>query len=330
MGNVGEPAVTSERDAQTRRREVIPEDGSFALCLTHDVDRPYKTYQSSYYAVRNRSLSQLRDLIFGRNPYWSFDRIRSIEAELDVRSAFYFLDEESLFTDRPRRELFDPEAWSLYTGRYDIHDPRIVELIRELDGGGWEIGLHGSYNSFRDREQLREQKTRLESILGRDVTGGRQHHLNLSIPETWEHHAAIGLQYDASLGSSTEHGFTHGYGLHRPFDDEFVVFPLTAMEIALPIDRNPDRAWEACEELLKDAHDNAAVMTVLWHPRFFCSDTPNHAPIYRRLIERALELGAWVGPPGALYEQLDHPDTSCRIPSLQPERGPESAETNGQ
>lgn len=329
MSNIGEVSVTSERDAAARRRDIIPEDHSFALCLTHDVDRPYKTYQSPYYAVRDRSLAQLGDMVFGRNPYWSFDRIRSIEEGLDVRSAFYFLDEESLFTDRPRRELLDPEAWSLYSGRYDINDPKIVELIRELDDGGWEVGLHGSYNSFRDREQLREQQQQLESILGRRVTGGRQHHLNLVIPETWEHHAAIGLRYDASLGSATEYGFNHGYGLHRPFDDEFVVFPLTAMEISLPIDGDPDRAWEAIEGLFAEARESAAVMSVLWHPRFFCSDTPNHAPIYRRLIERALELDAWVGPPRALYEQLDHPDRSSRTAPLQPERGAESSETNG-
>ncbi|WP_418280308.1 polysaccharide deacetylase family protein [Halorubrum sp. DTA98] len=330
MSNVGEVSETVERDPAIRRRKVIPDDHSFALCLTHDVDRPYKTYQSPYYAIRDRSLSQLRDMIFGRNPYWSFDRIRSIEAELGVRSAFYFLDEESLFTERPRRELLDPQAWSLYTGRYDIADPKIVDLIHELDDGGWEIGLHGSYNSFHDRERLREQKRRLESILGRAVTGGRQHHLNLSVPDTWEHHAAIGLQYDASLGSSTEYGFTHGYGVHRPFDDEFVVFPLTAMEIALPIEEDPDRAWEACEELLADAYENAAVMTVLWHPRFFCSDTPNYAPIYRRLIERALELGAWVGPPGELYDRLDHPDTSIATSPLQPElrTGPRGTNRN--
>ncbi len=301
-------SIGQERDASDRRREVIPGENSFALCLTHDVDRPYKTYQSPYYAVRNRSLSHLLDVLPGRNPYWSFDRIRAIEDGLGVRSAFYILDEESLFTDRPRRELLDPKAWSLYTGRYDIEDARIVDLIHELDDGGWEIGLHGSYNSYRDRNRLREQKRRVEAILGRRVAGGRQHHLNLSIPETWEHHAAVGLRYDASLGSATEYGFEHGYGLHRPFDDEFAVFPLTAMEISLPIEGDPDRAWAAMEDLLVEAEANAAVMTVLWHPRFFCSDTPNHAPLYRRLIERALERGAWVGPPGELYEQLDHPE----------------------
>lgn len=311
MSNFGTPPTVEEREVAVRRREVIPGDSTFALCLTHDVDRPFKTFQAPYYALRDRDLSHIRDLLPGRNPYWSFDRIRSIEADLCVRSAFYFLNEESLFTDRPRYELLNPTAWSRYAGRYDITDPQIAEVIRDLDDEGWEIGLHGSYNSYRDETAIESQKRQLESVLERPVFGVRQHHLNLAIPETWEHHVAAGLAYDASLGSSTAYGFQHGYGIRRPFDDAFAVFPLTAMEISLPIESDPERAWEACEDLLLEARDNAAVMSVLWHPRFFCDDTPTHAPMYRRLIERAQELGAWVGPPRDLYEQLDHPTGEC-------------------
>jgi hypothetical protein len=305
MGNRGQPERQSEPDAETRRRRQIPGEHDFALCLTHDVDRPYKTYQSLYYAVTERDPSHLASLFPGKNPYWSFDRIRAIESDLGVRSAFYFLDEQSLFEDRPRQELLDPEAWMLYAGRYDVTDPQIAGLIRDLDDGGWEIGLHGSYESYADRDRLRAEKRTLESILGREVTGIRQHHLNLAVPDTWSHHAAIGLMYDTSLGSSSTYGFQHGYGVRRPFDDAFAVFPLTAMELSLPIESDPERAWEACESLLEEARANAAVMTVLWHPRFFCADTPKYAPIYRRLIERALELDAWVGPPGELYDGLD-------------------------
>jgi len=302
-------------DVEERRARQIPGDHSFALCLTHDVDRPYKTYQAPYYALRERDPSHLASLLPGRNPYWSFDRIRSIEGDLGVRSAFYFLDEQSLFTDRPLREWLDPEAWILYAGRYEITDRRIVELIRDLDADGWEIGLHGSYESYDDRSRLAAEKRALESVLGGEVTGIRQHHLNLDVPDTWRHQEAVGLDYDASLGSSREYGFQYGYGVRRPFDDDFAVFPLTAMEIALPIERDPERAWAACESLLDEAAEHAAVMSVLWHPRFFCGDTPAYGPIYRRLIEAALDRGAWVGPPGELYAALSWTDATHPSPS---------------
>lgn len=284
----------------------VPDDHSFALCLTHDVDRPYKTFQAPYYALAQRNLDHLFDLLPGANPYWQFNRVAEMEEELGVRSAFYFLDEQRLW-ERPAREWLSPSAWSRYLGRYDIESTDIAAVIKRLSDGGWEIGLHGSYHSYDDPGRLAAQKSRVEAVLDRPVTGGRQHHLNLDVPNTWRHHVDVGLQYDTSLGSSETYGFDHGYRIHRPFDNEFVVFPLTLMELALP-DPRTDRAWSVCEELLEEARENEAVMTVLWHPRYFSEpDFPGFGSLYQRLVERALEMDAWVGPPGDLYDQLDHP-----------------------
>ncbi|XVH33584.1 polysaccharide deacetylase family protein (plasmid) [Haloferacaceae archaeon DSL9] len=285
-------------------------DHSFALCLTHDVDRPYKTYHSVYYALTRKDPRHVGSLLPGVNTFWTYQKLMDLEDDLGVRSAFYFLQEQRLFGDRHPREWFTSEGWRLYAGRYDLDDPRIVDLIHELDAGGWEVGIHGSYESYLDRDRLAEEKQHIERILGREILGGRQHYLNLSIPTTWKHHADIGLKYDASLGSSSTYGFTHGYSVQRPFDDDFVEFPLTIMEIALPdVETDIEHAWRECERILEEAAANDAVMTILWHPRFFSElDFPNYTELYRRIIERALEMGAWVGPPGELYERLDHPD----------------------
>ncbi len=78
------------------------------------------------------------------------------------------------------------------------------------------------------------------------------------------------------------------------------------METALPDpDEEFDKAFEACEDLLLEAAANDAVMTVLWHPRYFNEDEyPGYRRLYYRLVERALDLNGWVGPPGDLYQQL--------------------------
>jgi len=240
-----------------------------------------------------------------------------IEDDLGVRSAFYFLSEQRLFGDRPPREWLTKRGWRLFAGRYSLSDPRIVELIEDLDDGGWEVGLHGSYESPTDRKRLMTEKRAVERALGEPIVGGRQHYLNLSVPETWQHHAAIGLKYDASLGSSDSYGFEHGYSIKRPFDDEFVVFPLTIMELALPnVETNIEAAWRECKRILEEAADNSAVMTILWHPRFFSElDFPNYTELYCRIIEYAQQLGGWVGPPGEYYDHLDHPTPTVALNS---------------
>jgi peptidoglycan/xylan/chitin deacetylase (PgdA/CDA1 family) len=284
------------------------DDYDFALCLTHDVDRPYKSWpQAWYYALVDRQPSHLRSMVAEKNPYWQFEAIMSIEDDLGVRSAFYFLNEPDLLREKPLPAWFQREQWIQQFGRYDVVADEIVAIIRELDAKGWEIGLHGSYQSYTDRFRLAYEKAVLESILGGSILGGRQHYLNLDRQQTWRYHTELGLHYDTSLGSSTDYGFTNGYGIKRPFDDSFVVFPLTVMEVALPDpETRADEAVAVCDQLLMEAAENGAVMTVLWHQRYFSErDFPGYTRLYRYIIERARELNAWIGPPGNLYSHIE-------------------------
>lgn len=288
---------------------------SFALCLTHDVDRPYKSWpQALYYTLTDSDPSHLLSVAPGQNPYWQFETIMSIEKNLGVRSAFYFLNEPDLFREKSLVAWTQSEHWIQQLGRYDITDSEIASVISTLDTEGWEIGLHGSYQSYRDQFRLAYEKAVLESILDDTILGGRQHYLNLDRSQTWRYHAEMGLRYDASLGSSTEYGFTNGYGIKRPFDDTFVVFPLTAMEVALPDpETNANDARAACERLLEEAHENGAVMTILWHLRYFNEgEFPGYTDLYRFIIERARELNAWIGPPGELYPHLVNRSSEAR------------------
>ena len=281
-------------------------DHEFAVCLTHDIDRPYKSIQIPYYALKNRDPSHFRALLPSARPYWQFEEIMSLEDDLGVRSSFYFLNEQNLFRDKSPREWFSMENWKLYTGRYDLTDTAIVEVIQQLDDGGWEVGLHGSYDSYRSPERLRYERERLESVIGHEILGGRQHYLNLDIPETWEYQRNVGLAYDASLGSSSKYGFHHGYDVRRPLGDDFIVFPLTIMECALfhscsgIID-----AKRECRNLLEEARSQDAVMTILWHLRYFNTDEfPGYREVYKYLIQEAQDMGGWIGSCKEYYQRF--------------------------
>ncbi|WP_254807785.1 polysaccharide deacetylase family protein [Natronosalvus amylolyticus] len=281
------------------------DDYEFALCLTHDVDRPYKTYQHLYYAVSDRDPSHLTSFFSRDRPYWQFEEAMALEDRLGVRSSWYFLNEKNLLREKPPWEWLQPKNWQLFAGRYDITDEEIVEITGALERGGWEVGLHGSYESFDDLERLRYEKAALEDLVDAPIVGGRQHYLNLEQPRTWAYHREIGLQYDASLGSSETYGFDGHYDVLRPFDDEFVVFPLTIMERPLLEGHSSvEESWQACLEVLEEAARNEAVMTVLWHPRYLNeAEFPGYRTIYERLIREAKAMGAWVGPCRDWYEQ---------------------------
>ncbi|MFC6836132.1 polysaccharide deacetylase family protein [Halomarina ordinaria] len=292
----GEEAVAAPMD----------DDHPYHVCLSHDVDRTRKTLQGLYYALVERRPYHVRSLLDGSNPYWQFETITSLEADLGVRSTFFFLQEQRLLRDRPRREWVVPRNWKLYCGRYDVTSSAVRTVVESLDCEGWDVGLHGSFESYDDPRRLATEKATLERVLSKRVRGARQHHLNLDRPTTWEYQRRAGLRYDSTLGSNHVVGFQHGYHPIRPFDDDFVVFPITVMDAPLMAESDGvAEAWVTCAALVEEARANGAVLTLDWHQRVFDDrEFPGYRQLYRKLIRTAQADGAWVGSCGELYEKL--------------------------
>ncbi|HEX2080711.1 MAG TPA: polysaccharide deacetylase family protein, partial [Longimicrobium sp.] len=227
------------------------------VCLTHDVDRVYKTYHYLTRDLRGGHLRRLRTLFTGESPFWRFEALMAAEDRHGARSTFFFLEESIPF------EPLRPARWKLSAGRYSYRDPRVAGVIRALDAGGWEIGVHGSYRSYRDGGLLRREKASLEEVLGRPVTGIRQHYLNLDVPETWRLQRAAGFRYDASLGRRSGIGFPDGRD--RPFRDPdtgMVVIPLGMMESYLfrQAGGDPERAWTLTRGMIDAAERDGSVL----------------------------------------------------------------------
>lgn len=73
-------------------------------------------------------------------------------------------------------------------------------MIQEIDRRGWEIGLHPSWYSFDDSDELKKQKQALGNALGSEIVSVRQDYLHYDISVTPVVHAAAGFKYDSTLG----------------------------------------------------------------------------------------------------------------------------------
>jgi peptidoglycan/xylan/chitin deacetylase (PgdA/CDA1 family) len=255
-----------------------PHGKKFGLCLTHDVDRVKKSYQYITHFVKTGRPYHFLSLFQKNEPYWNFEKIMEIENKHNVKSTFFFLNESG------SASFFFPKEWKLYLGRYNMLDSHIVAIIQKLNDNGWEIGLHGSYNSYNNENMMILEKEALERIINNEVIGIRQHYLNLKIPETWKFQDKIGFR------NEKYHPFT-------PFNDSsFLVIPLAIMDVLLfNCAKNIDDAWKKCEELIDIAEKNRGILTVLWHQRVFNEkEFPGWSLIYEKIIESCKEKNAWI------------------------------------
>lgn len=266
-------------------------DHAFTVALSHDVDRVHKSFQSLTHFARHfvqgrfgPALYQLRSI--GRSEtYWCFDTIRAIEDRYGVKSTYFFLNESYPLS------LRDRGSWRLALGYYSIFQPKVSAVIRQLDGDGFEIGLHGSYRSYCDRRLLEKEKSDLESILGRPVEGVRQHYLNLA-PDTWSMQRGLGFCYDASFGHRDRVGFKDD--VFRPFflDErrDFLVVPQAIMDCCLMRSRDP---WREASATLDAAERGRALLVLNWHQQIFDErEYPGYSEMYVQILDECVSRGA--------------------------------------
>ncbi|MCF8443603.1 MAG: polysaccharide deacetylase family protein [Crocinitomicaceae bacterium] len=263
------------------------------VALTHDIDRTKKTYQhitKTLRALLKLDLEKLKNQIISilkRDNYWTFDEIIKIEESYNVKSTYFFLNETIPF------KLFKLKTYKLALGRYKILDKKIVDLIKQLDKNGFEIGVHGSYNSYKSLELLKFEKKTLENILGHEVIGIRQHYLNLD-ENTWQKQKEVGFKYDSSIGYSgslAKIGFVDERILpFNPFNDEFTVIPLVIMDANFMMIKN---RWEEFTKLLNFCNDNNTYLVVNFHNHVYNElEFPGYKNAYKQIIEECLRLNA--------------------------------------
>ncbi|BBM65860.1 hypothetical protein VA249_25060 [Vibrio alfacsensis] len=82
------------------------------------------------------------------DPYNTFDWLMDISDSYNLKSAFYFICGGN--------HQFDAD--------YQPEHPAIRNLMRHIHGRGHEVGLHPSYDSFKEPEVIKQQADRLKQI----------------------------------------------------------------------------------------------------------------------------------------------------------------------
>lgn len=292
-----------------------PEGKRFAVCLTHDVDL-VSTASTPAQVLRSMrfSLERSSALRFARPPVRfaraalagirltpdtgvALERSVAIEQEYGVTASYFF-------TVVPRRSA------SRYDCVYDLSDPcvfrvkrcRVSDVIRELAGDGFDVGLHGSYHSALEPGLLAEQRRALEQAVGVEITTTRQHFLHWDVRTTPRLQSAADFRADTTLGFNRGIGFRAGTSLPFEHFDLATEEKLPLLQVPLVVQDGPlfgsfglELDVPAAEELVRQMIDAVAdvegAATFLFHPNNLARD--DFLAVFRSTIEYASSRGAW-------------------------------------
>jgi hypothetical protein len=297
-----------------------PEGRPFAVCLTHDVDLIADTVTPRQ-AARSMRVSLLggghsrgdrivrlarpgvraaRALYHGISSApaaTALERCVQLEREHGVTASYFF-------TAYPGGE------GHRYDCVYDFGDAcrfggervSVAEVIRGLHRDGFDVGLHGSYNSALVPGRLADEKRALENATGLAVTTTRQHFVHWDVRSTPHLQAEAGFTADSTLGFNRNVGLRAGTTLpFRWFDLEqaapvgVVQLPLIVHDGALlradALELGVELAGRVLRELLDRIAAVGGVATMVFHPNNL--ERPDYLELFRTTIAYGLERDAW-------------------------------------
>jgi len=245
-------------------------------------------------SLKHVMLLSLIKLGLAKDPWQeSFQIMLDIEKRYGVRSTLFFIP-------FPRRPGHTPEGKTASGNRaahYRLEEYK--SMLQQLEQEGWEVGVHG-LDAYLDPESAKaELEAVRELISGKDKIGIRMHWLYHRGEETWKVLDKAGYAYDATFGWNDRIGFPGGQ--YRPFKPEeicnLVVLPLNIQDGTLLGEWHQflgnEEAWQQVQQVLREAKERNAVVTVLWHNNSFVA--PRYwGWLYERIIQIAQEDGAYI------------------------------------
>ena len=306
-------AWASARQAALTPLPLWPNGKRYAALLSHDVDEVRfgslleaarllaLTSGPRSYALRAGLTQAARGVAgLGRtDPYWNFERWVTAEESRGFRSSFYFCAPSPA-----QRHEYD--ARYRFGDRVDFERARgtVSSLLARLAERGWDVGLHGSYLSHRDGDDLARQRAQVEAASGRPAPGTRQHFLRFDVNRTWRAQEEAGFTYDSTLGYNEAPGFRAGIAApFTPWDagagraHRLLELPLTMMDGTLfrTLGLDGAQAAERVRQHLRTVEASGGLAVLLWHPN---GASEPHFPGWWTAWEAGLDVlaagGAWV------------------------------------
>ncbi len=184
-------------------------------------------------------------------------------------------------------------------GVYNINEPIIRKLLKKIDKAKLDIGIHFSYESYKDINQMNKEieifnEVRKNNCLSIKSLSSRQHILRLDPRKTIRLLNQAGVQFDTSLTYHDSAGFRCGicyeykmYDVLTRSELSIIIRPLIVMEVTLfnknYMNLSSDEGYLFMQKMKERCYQFNGDFSLLWHNHFF--DKKIYKEIYKKVIK---------------------------------------------
>uniref|UniRef100_A0A7C2K256 DUF7033 domain-containing protein n=1 Tax=candidate division WOR-3 bacterium TaxID=2052148 RepID=A0A7C2K256_UNCW3 len=276
----------------------------YRVIPTHDIDSPAIAYKSPWKRVvkgaagdilKRKSLSIMFKRIqaklgkFDVDPAYTFDFILKTSEKHGLISEFYFMTGHS----HPRFDTF-----------YNLNGEHVIEALKMIYQRGHRIGLHASYNTYKDLDRMKIEFERLVLKMNKlgikqDKIGNRQHFLRFEVPTTWRVLDQVGVDYDSTMTFAQHVGFRTGtcyeytvYDLEQRKPLKIKEKPLMVMDGTLLDEKYMNLGYEEALNYIKILANRVKMFNgdfvLLWHNTMLITDGQKR--FYEKVLDTAMSV----------------------------------------
>lgn len=302
--------VISKLKAQgIERKSIWKNNKPFAIWLTHDLDlvsdQDPLSLNRNYKKILQISKSKVERLFAYVYFYitwfrsffkhksdllWHYEKWVYIEKQFDFTSTWF------VYSQPPPSDqhLFDCNF--VFDDIMVFMGQRITvrEFIKYLHDHYYEIGVHGSYYTWRNAAMLKSQKQQLEEVIGTTVEATRQHFLHFDINATPVVHEEAGFKTDSTIGFNRTIGFRAGTCYPYYITNKVLEIPMTIMDVSLFRNMNLNLDGATAKKRILEMFDRVeragGCLTINFHPNNFIH--PLWWDTYNFILEEAKSRNA--------------------------------------
>ena len=186
----------------------------YTTLATHDVDRPFlwdstlgkiKSIGASLLIRRNKEEIKLRaqNIVRGTDPFDTFDLLMDMSESIGEKAHFFFM----------------AGGETEFDNFYQLGQPTVINLIKRIKKRNHCIGIHPSYNTYRDLDKLNSEIDILQKATGTKVSSSRQHYLRFDVSNTWNILDKSNVEWDSTMCYADVAGFRSGICYSYPVYD---------------------------------------------------------------------------------------------------------------